>query len=591
MDRSFLDQLRQQISLRDLIGRYVQWDRKKSEEGKGILWACCPFHQEKTPSFKVDVGRGQYYCFGCHKKGDAITFLQDRDGLGFVEAVRQLADMAGLPMPEGDAPKGPDLKPLYRAMEVAQDFFVDQLKAKSGFQARSYLVRQRGLSPEDAKHFGIGYAPNSWDMLVAELEKSSVSLADATTVGLVSKSDRGQGHYSRFRGRIMFPIHDVRGRLVAFGGRLMEGEGAKYYNSTETPIFSKKKTLYNLHQARAQGRRDDPLIVVEGYMDCVALHKAGFGRVVAPMGTAMNEEHLHELWKYCGEPIVCLDGDNAGLGAADRLVAISLPLVQHNKTLKFVVLPDGQDPDDFLTKQGPEAFARMISGAQPLADFCWAREYQRTPLHTPEQIEGLKARLRNLIQQITNAPLREGYKQHMQLKLQEHGLLSGPKPLRPMRKTKLPPLEASQPNREALMLGLLLGQPRLLEEVAEQLAGLSCGDAGLDKLRMALLESISSADDSLPLDANMLARHLMNSGLQDMVQSCEDVTRLLYPNLVHMPHEDIRVHWKSIAKWQQQNLLRQRLNELKLAVSEQGLTSELLGAIEATKQDLQALDD
>lgn len=333
------------------------------------------------------------------------------------------------------------------------------------------------------------------------------------------------------------------------------------------------------------------MIVVEGYMDCVALHKAGFGRVVAPMGTAMNEEHLHELWKYCGEPVVCLDGDKAGLNAADRLVAMSLPLVQHDKTLQFVVLPDGQDPDDFVSNEGPEAFARMISEAQPLADFCWMREYQRTPLHTPEQIEGLKARLRSLIQNISNASLRDGYKQHMHLKLHEHGLLSAPKPGRLVNRQKLPPLEAAQPNREALMLGLLLGQPQLLEEVAEQLAGLSCADVGLDKLRMALLESISSADDSLPLDANMLARHLKTSGFQDMVQTCEDVTRLLYPNLVHMPQEDIRVHWKSIARWQQQNLLRQQLDALKLAVTKQGLTDELLGAIEAAKKDLQALED
>lgn len=591
MDRNFLDQLRQQTSLRDLIGRYVQWDRKKSEEGRGILWACCPFHQEKSASFKVDVGRGQYYCFGCHKKGDAISFLQDRDGLGFVEAVRQLADMAGLAIPETDLPKGPDSRPLYRAMDVAQEFFVAQLKGRDGVQARSYLVRQRGLSPDDAKHFGIGFAPNSWDMLVGALEKSGVSMADAEAVGLVSKSDRGQGYYSRFRGRVMFPIHDARGRLVAFGGRLLEGEGAKYYNSTETAIFSKKKTLYNLHQARTQGRKDDPMIVVEGYMDCVALHKAGFGRVVAPMGTAMNEEHLQELWKYNSEPVVCLDGDKAGLNAADRLVAMALPLVRHDKTLQFITLPDGLDPDDYIKHQGRDAFSSLLSEAQPLADFCWLREYQRTPLHTPEQIEGLKTRLRMLLQTMTPGPLREGYKQHMQQKLQDHGLLTSPRPARPLRKPVLPAMEKVQHNREYLLLGLLLGGPQLLEEVVEQLSELTCINTDLEKLRIAMMECVSSADDSLPLDATMVARHLTGKGLRDMVQSCEDVTRMMYPGLEEMTPEDIRTHWKSIAKWQQQNILHQRLDDLKLAVAEHGLTDEILGAIEATKLDLQALDD
>ena len=400
---AFLDELRARTTLSTLIAKSVKLQRAGKE-----FRACCPFHNEKTPSFYVNDDKGFYHCFGCGAHGDAIRWMTDQRGLPFIDAVKELAQAAGLDMPEQDrraAEKAERAKGLHELMGEAATWFTERLNGIEGAEARAVLQR-RGITPETARSFGLGFAPDSRGKLKDALK----AYGDPMLVesGMLIAVE-GKEPYDRFRGRLMIPIRDVRGRTIAFGGRII-GEGEpKYLNSPETPLFDKGRTLYNLDRAQAAARKADRVIAVEGYMDVIALAQAGFGEVVAPLGTALTEHQLERLWRLSEVPLLCFDGDSAGQKAALRAAHRALPMLAPGRSLAFVTLPQGLDPDDLVRAQGPAAFEALLARPEPLVDRLWASEVAAGPLDTPEQRAGLKRRLSELAEQIQDSNVKHEY--------------------------------------------------------------------------------------------------------------------------------------------------------------------------------------
>ncbi|WP_172331208.1 DNA primase [Mangrovicoccus sp. HB161399] len=410
----FLDELRTRVSLAHVVGRKVMWDNRKSNQGKGDMWAPCPFHQEKSASFHVDDRKGFYYCFGCHAKGDAISFVKDTENVGFMEAVEILAREAGMPMPARDpqAQKRADRRTeLAEVMEQAVRWYRMQLGSGAAEEARGYLER-RGLGREGQERFGIGFAPNNRRGLFEALKSKGIDENLIIDAGLAARPDDGGAPYDRFRGRIMFPIRDARGRCIAFGGRSMDPEArAKYLNSPETELFDKGRNLYNHGPAREAAGKGAPLVVAEGYMDVIALVQAGFGGAVAPLGTAVTEDQLQLMWRISPEPVIALDGDKAGLRAAMRVIDIALPLLSAGRSLRFALMPAGKDPDDLIKAEGPQAMQGVLDKAKPLVDLLWQRETEGQDFDSPERKAALDHRLRELIGRIQDPSLRQHYGQ------------------------------------------------------------------------------------------------------------------------------------------------------------------------------------
>ncbi|MEJ6402559.1 DNA primase [Yoonia sp. 2307UL14-13] len=411
----FLDELRNRLSLGQVVGRKVMWDVRKSNQGKGDLWAPCPFHQEKTASFHVDDRKGFYYCFGCHAKGDAISFVRETENVDFMDAVKILAGEAGMPMPERDPQaqqKADRNAQLVEVMEQALQFFRLQLKTGAGAEARDYLSG-RGLKEDALERWEIGFAPPGWSHLWAHLTGKGIAKDLIIDAGLAKTSDKGKEPYDTFRHRIMFPIRDGRGRCIAFGGRAMDPEdNAKYLNSPETPLFDKSRSLFNIRKAREAVGKGHDLIVAEGYMDVIALSEAGFEGAVAPLGTAITEHQLDMLWRIGPEPKIMLDGDTAGRRAADRLIPLAVERLRGGNSLYFVELPDGQDPDDYLKAHGSNVLRSFIDEkANPLVVQLWTTELNRRPWGTPEQKADLDKRWRALVGKIPDPDVKRYYEQ------------------------------------------------------------------------------------------------------------------------------------------------------------------------------------
>jgi DNA primase len=421
----FLDELRNRLTLSDVVGRKVLWDKRKSNAAKGDFWAPCPFHQEKTPSFHVDDRKGFYYCFGCQAKGDAITFVKEVENVSFIEAVDILARDAGMPMPilrhDPQAVERKDrLTRLAEVMEQAVQLFGLAFRSAAGQAAREYAAR-RGLTAATLKRFEIGFAPDARHHQTRIFQEKGL-LDEAIAAGLLIRPDDGGAPYDRFRGRLMFPIRDPRGRCIAFGGRALDPNAqAKYLNSPETELFQKGRILYNHGPGReAAGKAADKaggkaggsaagLIVAEGYMDVVTLVAAGFDQAVAPLGTAITEDQLALMWRMADEPVIALDGDQAGLRAAERLVDLALPMLAPGKSLRFCILPEGRDPDDLIRDEGPGAMQRALEAARPLVEMLWLREIGVEPLDTPERRAALDQRLRAALGRIADTSVRNHY--------------------------------------------------------------------------------------------------------------------------------------------------------------------------------------
>ncbi|MDO6728852.1 DNA primase [Marinovum sp. 2_MG-2023] len=410
----FLDELRSRTSIVDVVGRKVMWDTRKSNQGKGDMWAPCPFHQEKSASFHVDDRKGFYYCFGCHAKGDALKFISETENVGFMQAVEILAEEAGMQMPARDprAREKADRRTLLiNVMEQAVQYFRLQLGTGAAAAARDYLNR-RGLAPETLEKFEIGFAPDAWQGLWDHLRSKDVPEELIFAAGLAKPSQKGGRPYDTFRGRIMYPIRDGRGAAIAFGGRAMDpNDNAKYLNSPETELFDKGRNLYNHGPAREAAGKGLPLIVAEGYMDVIALVEGGFGAAVAPLGTAVTEDQLRLMWRISDEPIIALDGDTAGLRAAHRLIDLALPLLEAGKSLRFALMPEGQDPDDLLRAKGAKAVQALLDQALPMVQLLWRRETEGRVLDSPERKAALDKALRAKITLIKDPSIRSHYGQ------------------------------------------------------------------------------------------------------------------------------------------------------------------------------------
>lgn len=562
---SFLDEIRDRVPISTLIGARVSFDRKKSNPPKGDFWACCPFHGEKTPSFHCEDRKGRYHCFGCGVTGDHFRFLTELEGLSFPEAVERVADMAGVPMPARD----PEMEKreaqratLYDVMEMAAQFFEGQLQGAVGAKARAYL-RDRGLSSATQQTFRLGYAPESRNALKEFLAAKGVGREQIEACGLVVHGEGIAVSYDRFRDRVMFPIEDLRGRIIAFGGRALSADApAKYLNSPETELFHKGRILYNALRARKacqpqNGEAAKPIVAVEGYMDVIALAQAGIHQAVAPLGTALTEEQLELLWRISPEPVLCFDGDGAGLRAAHRAADLGLPALQPGKSLRFALLPEGQDPDDLVKAEGPSAFHAVLRDARPLVDMIWTRETTGGVFDTPERRAELEARLREITSRIGNEDIRRHYQQDMRERTQaffgqnrQGGQRNanfnrrndggrgrrGGGPVTAVGRLAISDSLARStlvkrgragtgthaPLRETAIVLTLLNHPRLIEEDFETVAALDLEHETLKKLHLAMLDVLAS--DHVE-DGVAMRRALVGQGHADLIEGLERSVR------------------------------------------------------------------
>ncbi len=557
---SFLDDIRARVSLSSLVGRHVQWDRRKSTPGRGDFWACCPFHTEKSPSFHADDRKGRYHCFGCKASGDHFTFLVEKEGLSFPEAVERLAAEAGLPMPrstpESEA-RQERRASLYDVMELAAKYFEAELARSVGVSARTYL-EGRGLKGAVLEEFRIGFAPDQRHGLKSHLADAGVTTQMMAEAGLVITGEDVAVPFDRFRGRIMFPIRDTRGRVIAFGGRALASDAqAKYLNSPETPLFHKGAVLYNLDRARGPAYEAGQVIVVEGYMDVIAMTRAGFANTVAPLGTALTEEQLRLMWRISPEPVLCFDGDAAGLKAAGRALDLALPWLEPGASLRFALLPEGKDPDDLLTHDGREAVAEIVAAALPLVDVLWREALEANDRATPERRARFEADLEARLARIADRKVQGHYRNEIAERLaalwsagrgrNRSGTFRASQPprrtasqarkgapwMRPWDE-RLPPSREllalsrgdhaarSHSRRERTMLLCVLNHPELLHDEAEHLAEMAFTTPALDSLKGGILDIAALNPD---LDSTAVATHLREQGfareLDSIIQGAE----------------------------------------------------------------------
>ena len=540
----FLDELRARTLLSTLIGKSVKLQKAGRE-----FRACCPFHNEKSPSFYVNDEKGFYHCFGCGAHGDAIRWMTDQQGLAFMDAVKELAAAAGIVVPAPDpraAQRQEQNLGLHEAMTAATTWFEEQLSGLDGAQARTYL-QQRGINDAQRRAFGIGFAPDSRGRLKTALARfGDEALIES---GLLIKVD-DKPPYDRFRGRLMIPIRDQRGRVIAFGGRIL-GEGEpKYLNSPDTPLFDKGRTLFNLDRAAPAARKSGRILVVEGYMDVIALDRAGISEAVAPLGTALTEAQLERLWRMAELPILCFDGDGAGQKAAIRAAHRALPMIAPGRSLRFVTLPAGQDPDDLVRAGGKAAVEALLESPEPLVERLWKHEVAAAPLDTPEARAGLRRRLSDLVATIGDPTVREQYGHEFRNRFdtlfarprggpagggRRDGRTAGRGSLRGGRWTP-PPLPASQDAHSIGGTGIdtaviraiisgLIRYPDMIAANAEAVGALVIADGKLGHVRSLLL---STAFDEPDLDSTSLRTILADAGLGAMVEAILGTNRLAF---------------------------------------------------------------
>ena len=516
-----LEEFKARLPIAEIVGRYVRLIRRGRE-----FTGLCPFHQEKTPSFTISEEKGFYHCFGCNQHGNAVDFIMAIEGLDFGQAIQRLADITGLPTPMRS---GRDTtraeKTLYDANEAAAAWFQASLAGTGGDQARDYLER-RGLDKAIIERFGLGYAPSSRGALRNALMGKGFSEEALVKAGLLIRPDDG-GCYDRFRHRVMFPIQDARGRVVAFGGRALGDARAKYLNTPETELFHKGDLLYGLSLARSAARASGSMIVVEGYMDVIALARAGFDHAVAPLGTAVTEAQLDLLWQTVDEPIVCLDGDEAGLRAGHRLIERALPKLKPGKSLRFALLTDGNDPDDMLRLGGRDKLTQLLDEAMPLLDFLWQSETRKRSLDTPERQAALRSRLTDLSRSIEHPEVRqlfrEAFRQQWQKRFGGYGRKNhhpkatyiAPEAGRGSEKSRLGRWIARDSTvRERELIGPLLVHAGILADVEEELSAITLADRQLETIRQEIISWYSDGED---LDPEGLSNHLCNIGFAALV--------------------------------------------------------------------------
>jgi len=501
----FLDDLRARIGLADVISRRVKLTRK-GREHMGL----CPFHKEKTPSFTVNEEKGFYHCFGCAAHGSVFDFVMQTEGLNFPEAVEKLAGEAGMEVPQ-DSPEDRERQErrqtLFDVTEKAAQFFERKLHMPDGAQALDYL-KKRGLTDETIRRFRLGFAPDGRNVLKAALANEGIDDGRMIATGLIIKpDDPNKEAYDRFRGRVMFPITDARGRVIAFGGRFLgdkkaeiESKAPKYLNSPETSLFHKGRVLYGLKEASGPARKAGTIIITEGYTDVIALAQAGFENAVAPLGTALTEDHIRILWRIVPEPVLCFDGDGAGQKAAGRAAERALPLLQSGYGLRFATLPKGEDPDSLIKSGGAEAMRSIIDGALPLSDVLWRMETGGRVPKSAEERARLQKRLKDYARQITDHTLRAHFSSQFNDRIwagvgkkgQGRGKVQGnttdwtpSMSLEPETGAKeaLPAAESAR----RVLLAIIINHPEIFDGVEETLGKFSFGEGRLDQLRQELI--------------------------------------------------------------------------------------------------------
>lgn len=522
----FLDELRARTSLEAVISKKVKLT-KKGREHSGL----CPFHNEKTPSFTVVEEKGFYHCFGCGAHGDVIRFLMDDEGLPFHEAVQKLAAEAGLPLPEfskADLEAEKKRTSLYEVMEKAANWFISRLNSDEGKGARDYL-KGRGLSEDTIQRFSLGFAPGRRTALKEAMLSRGVKEAELIACGLLIEPEDGKETFDRFRNRLMFPILDIRGRTIAFGGRALDDAPAKYLNSPETKLFHKGRLLYNHAGARKPAFDSGQIIIVEGYMDVIALVESGFENTVAPLGTAVTEDQLHLLWRMVDEPTLCFDGDPAGFKAAIRTLERALPLLQPGKSLQFALLPKGDDPDTLVRREGKESFANLLDKGLSLADLLWRQLTEKARIKTPEQRSGLERTVFSKLSEIKNEKLKSYYRSDFGKRLNLlfrsqyppkgsiKGKFSGTRAtVRPsgLLQTQIGRAqgdEAVATFLEEVILLSVLNHPKLAVDHFEDLSGIHFQDQDLATLQKSILDF---AHDAGTPDIKNLQDHLLKSGFE-----------------------------------------------------------------------------
>jgi DNA primase len=540
--QGLLEEISRRTDIVQLVGRRVKLTRK----GR-VFWGCCPFHKEKSPSFKVENERRTYKCFGCGQGGDAFKWLVETEGLTFPEAVERLAGEAGVELPKwtpDDEAREAKRKTLYDIAELACVFFEEQLRTQKGAVARAYLT-SRGLDEATIRKFRLGYSPDSNTALIQYLLAKTVPLDDMVAAGVARPAEDGRPARDFFYNRIMFPIGDPRGRIIAFGARALEADAKpKYLNTGETTLFSKGQLLYNFATARAAAIKAGTIVVAEGYMDVIALVRAGFEAAVAPLGTALTEQQLALLWRTAPEPILAFDGDEAGRKAAHRAAHLALPHLTPGHSLRFAFLPAGEDPDSLVRGQGSAGMGRVLEAAEPLSQVLWRAETEGRDFSTPERRAGLERVLAEIVGRIADGKIADYYKRDFDEKVFEAFKRRRPAtgdrgrpgdrrgerprgkgPFKPVLETVSPAVKNSLLARtgrlgavrvkENELAELLLEAPELALLHGELLAALPFSEPLLDRLRHELLNLAASG---LRLESQRLEDHLVRSGQAGLVE-------------------------------------------------------------------------
>ena len=625
----FLDELRARLPVSEVVGRRVKL-KKSGSEWRGLS----PFNKERTPSFFVNDQKSMWFDFSAGKNGNIFDFVMLTEGLSFPEAVERLAEQAGLPLPKysaEDAAREERRRTLNDIVELAAQFFEASLASRAGAKARGYLG-DRGIDPPTQLRFRLGYAPNERFALKEHLGKQGVSTEAMVEAGLLFAGEEIPLPYDRFRERVIFPITDLRNRVIAFGGRALEKDApAKYLNSPETPLFHKGGTLYNIAAARAAAHKGAQVIAVEGYVDVIAMVQAGYEAAVAPLGTALTADQLVLLWKIADEPMLCFDGDDAGRRAAYRAVDLALPLLKPGKSLKFASLPEGQDPDDLLRAGGREAVNEVVAGARPLAHVLWMREMEAGSLDTPERRAAFEARLGQAIASISDETVRRYYRSEFGDRLRhmfEGGARPGSMRARSARGGARAPMRArlewggnrrsaskaadrspprlmpgepyvaaspqlasspvhrghrtAIPRREALILQAVINHPWLLHDHLEELACVELRHFEAAKVKAAVIDIFAHGSAS---DAEGMIAELGRRGLAEISERIQKVitTPSVWAAKPGSAPDDVLTTWKQLVALHRQGHLAKELRD-----AEHALAQETTEANYSRLQDVKA---
>ena len=606
----FLDELRARLPVSEVVGRRVKL-KKSGSEWRGLS----PFNKERTPSFYVNDQKSMWFDFSAGKNGSIFDFVMLTEGLSFPEAVERLAEQAGLALPkpsQEDIARDERRKTLYEIVELAAKFFEATLASRAGARARGYLG-DRGIDPETQVKFRLGYAPNERFALKEHLGSQGISTEDMVEAGLLVAGEDIPLPYDRFRERVMFPITDVRNRVIAFGGRALEKDTpAKYLNSPETPLFHKGGTLYNIAAARAAAHKSAPVIAVEGYVDVIAMVQAGYEASVAPLGTALTADQLLLLWRMAEEPTLCFDGDEAGRRAAYRAIDLALPLLKPGKSLKLATLPEGHDPDDLLRAGGRAAINEVVEAARPLAHVLWMREAEAGSLDTPERRAAFEARLGQVIASIGDDSVRKYYGREFGERLRRLlGLDERPQARLRSRQRAAQPWSTSRslprvsrsfdrprpditslamhgpylaaspqlaaspvhrghgaaiPRREALILQAIINHPWLLHDHLEELAAVDLRHSEAAKVKAALIDIFAHGSAA---DAEAMLAELERRGL---TQVCARIQKAITTSSVWAARpgaapDDVVTTWNQlVALHRQWHSLAKELREAEHAL-------------------------